>query len=281
MFGYILADKPELKIREFYEYRSYYCGLCKILKKDYGISAQLCLNYDMVFLILILTGLYEPVEKKEKHICIASPIRHEFIINDFTYYCADMLVMAAYFKAIDDVEDEKKLYSRFLAGVLKPSSKKIQKKYPIKFNKISNLLDRLKKAEKDNSPLEKVSSISAEVQSEIFSYKDDIWNENLRKLGEYIGKFLYILDAYDDVEKDIKSGNFNPLKKDFENLNLIDFENKYKNYLQYNIAKAAEEIEILPIEKNSGIVRNIIYSGVWGKFNLISERRKKENERSL
>ncbi|MBR7147285.1 MAG: hypothetical protein IKD13_00520, partial [Firmicutes bacterium] len=63
MFGYVLVDKPELKIREFDVYKSWYCGLCQKLKERSGFLGQMTLTYDMTFLILLLHGLYEPEER--------------------------------------------------------------------------------------------------------------------------------------------------------------------------------------------------------------------------
>ena len=68
MFGYVTIDKPELKIREFDEYRSFYCGLCRELRERYGIPGQISLSYDMTFVILLLSGLYEtPTRRGTTH----------------------------------------------------------------------------------------------------------------------------------------------------------------------------------------------------------------------
>lgn len=60
MYGYVVVNKPELKIKEYDMYRSYYCGLCEELLSDYGINGQISISYDMTFLLVLLTGLYEP-----------------------------------------------------------------------------------------------------------------------------------------------------------------------------------------------------------------------------
>ena len=73
MFGYITINKPEIKFKEFDIYHAYYCGFCRILKKEYGLSGQATLTYDLTFLIMLLSGLYEPEEKIGQTHCIVHP----------------------------------------------------------------------------------------------------------------------------------------------------------------------------------------------------------------
>ena len=66
MFGYVMVNKQELKFKEFDQYHAYYCGLCRVLREKYGFSGQFALTYDCTFLVMFLTGLYEPEEKIEE-----------------------------------------------------------------------------------------------------------------------------------------------------------------------------------------------------------------------
>lgn len=107
MFGYICINQPELKVKDYEAYRGYYCGLCHELKKRYGRIGQMLLSYDMTFLVILLTGLYEPEESREYHRCIPHPVRkHMQIQNEITGYAADMNVLLSYRKALDDWKDE-------------------------------------------------------------------------------------------------------------------------------------------------------------------------------
>ena len=106
MFGYITICKPELKIKDFEKYRGYYCGLCQDLKKRYGRSGQLTLSYDMTFLILLLSSLYEPDTQLSSCKCVAHPFEaHPTRQNIFTEYAADMNLLLSYYKCVDDWED--------------------------------------------------------------------------------------------------------------------------------------------------------------------------------
>ena len=113
MFGYVLVNKPELKIKDFEKYRSYYCGLCHALGEMHGMAGRLTLNYDMTFLIMILTDLYETEETITYGRCPLHPARkHCARRSPVTDYCADMCVLLAYYKCKDDWDDEKKLKAK-------------------------------------------------------------------------------------------------------------------------------------------------------------------------
>ena len=98
MFGYVTAHEPELKVKDFAKYKSYYCGLCQMLKKKYGHLGQITLTYDMTFLILLLTSLYEPETKQTKCHCKVHPVKKQTILqNEITEYAADMNLILAYY----------------------------------------------------------------------------------------------------------------------------------------------------------------------------------------
>ena len=110
MFGYVVLNKPEIKFKDFDLYRSFYCGLCRELKEKYGISGQISLTYDMTFVVILLSALYEPDTQKGTTRCIIHPVRKQTVRrNEVTEYAADMNVLLTYYKCRDDWEDEKKV----------------------------------------------------------------------------------------------------------------------------------------------------------------------------
>ena len=121
MFGYIVMNKPEIKMKDFDLYRSFYCGLCRELREKYGISGQITLSYDMTFVILLLSGLYEPKTYKGTTRCILHPVRKQPVRkSEVTEYCADMNVLLTYYKCLDDWKDDRKYvklgYAKLLEG---------------------------------------------------------------------------------------------------------------------------------------------------------------------
>ncbi len=277
MFGYVVVNKPELKMKDFYKYKAYYCGLCKTLKEKHGRFGQMTLSYDMTFLILLLTSLYESETTREMNRCVTHPIRkHDTLCNEITEYVADMNIALTYHHLLDDWQDEKSILGLTGAKIIKHHYFNIEKKYPRQCDKIRESLSRLQECEKklDNN-IDTVAGCFGDLMSELFVYQQDMWEQNLRKVGFYLGKFIYILDAYDDVEKDIKKRSYNPFTKNFES---ESFDEYCGNLLNMMIAQCTNEFEKLPCLVDVDIIRNILYEGVWTKYNKIQEDRLKRKE---
>ena len=104
MFGYIRINKMDLTFREFDYYKGYYCGLCKYLKENHGEISRLSLNYDITFLIVILTALYKVESTITEERCIANPLKKKMrIVNEVTEYAASMNILLSYYKLEDNL----------------------------------------------------------------------------------------------------------------------------------------------------------------------------------
>lgn len=278
MFGYVVMNKPEIKFKDFDMYRSFYCGLCRELKERYGLSGQITLTYDMTFVILLLSGLYEPPTKKGSTRCIVHPVRRQPVRkNAITEYAADMNIFLTYYKCKDDWNDERSIPGFAFGKLLEGKVKKSEKIWSKKVQTIVSCLDELSALEKENATdIDRVSGCFGRIMAEIFAYREDVWEPTLRRMGFYFGKFIYLLDAYDDVEEDVKKGNYNPFSKDYI---IKGFDDRVKNMLMMMMAETCREFEKLPIIKYTDILRNILYSGVWCRFENVSGKRKKEQEK--
>ena len=277
MFGYIVINKPEMKFREFDMYQSYYCGLCKSLKDRYGKIGQMTLSYDMTFLALLLSSLYEPETESGYRRCVAHPVeKHLYRQNEFTDYAADMNLLLSYEKCLDDWNDEHITKKRLMAGILKSRNEQVAKKYPEKFDKICQCMDTIHEYEKSESRnIDEVAGVFGEIMAEIFAYRQDEWEETLRCMGFFFGKFIYLMDAYEDVETDVEKGTYNPLKDIYQK---DDFEELAGQVLLMMMAECSKAFERLPIVENVQILRNILYSGVWSKYDLVKQKRKEQKE---
>jgi len=277
MFGYIVVNKPELKIKDFEVYHSYYCGLCRALKTDYGVRGQLTLNYDMTFLVILLTGLYEPETVEGAYRCALHPfMRQTARSNVFTKYAAAMNVILAYYKCEDDWQDErridKKAFSKLLQGSLKGMGAAEQEKR----ERIAWLLREISRCEKQGvADIDRMTTLSGEMLGEVFAYRQDGWEEELRVIGFYLGKFIYLCDAYEDVEEDIRKGSYNLLKDRAADK---DFDRACGEMLKMMIAQCCREFEKLPIILHVDILRNILYSGVWSRYERTREKRLKNSK---
>lgn len=273
MFGYVTINKPEMKFKEFDIYHGYYCGLCHTLKKQFGNITRLTLNNDLTFIAILLSSLYEVETKKEKSRCLLHPVhQYEKYFNECIDYCAKMTIVLTYFKCQDDWIDEKKRDKQLFMKILSSNFHKIKIQYEDKVNKIEKYLNEIHICEeKKDFNLDEIANYSGYMMAEICTYKNDIWYDDLYEFGFYLGKFIYFMDAYDDIERDIKKKCFNPF---IHLYNEDNFDDRCFEILEMMISKATVAFECLPIIENSEILRNILYSGVWSRFELIKRNRK-------
>ena len=274
MFGYVTIHKSELKIKDFNRYQGYYCGLCRSLRLRYGLTGQLALNYDMVFLAVLLTGLYEGRELLAMRRCALHPsAKHLSIQNPYVDYAADMTVLLTYHNLMDNWIDDKKVGSLAAAGVLKKKCGHIWERYPRQWNAMTEYLKKLHGYEKKNGEsLDAAAGFTGELLGEILVYRQDEWEKSLRHIGFFLGKFIYLMDAYEDLEEDEKLGRYNPLLKKKHD---PEFEAWCRQVLTMMMAECASEFEKLPILKDIDILRNILYAGVWTKYETV----KRDKER--
>ncbi|MBE0600192.1 MAG: hypothetical protein IH607_00275 [Firmicutes bacterium] len=265
MFGYVTANYKALSEEDREQYRFYYCGLCRALQHRYGNLSRLTLNNDMTFLLLLLSSLYEPEEETAFRRCVMHPLkRMPYMTSEPAAYCADMTVLLAYLKALDDRADEGSLRAKAGAAALKKSFQRVKALYPDKVEKIAAMIGEINAYEaRGGEDIDVPINLSGAFLGEIFCYRNDAWGEDLRALGEALGRFIYLMDAFDDLKADVKKGRYNALKpySDQEH-----FETFCEDGLLMMISESARVFETLPLEKHLSILRNVLYSGVWTRY---------------
>lgn len=272
MFGYVIINQGDMKFKEYDVYHSYYCGLCRKLKEKYGVMGQATLTYDMTFVVMLLSSLYEPEICEDTTNCIAHPFeKHTTRQTIYTEYGADMNLLLSYYKCVDDWKDEKKLHKLAAGKLLYRGYRRAYEKYEKKARKIEGCLRELSREEERRSgDIDKVSGLFGQIMSEIMAPKEDVWEETLRRIGFYLGKYIYLLDAYEDLYDDRKSGRYNPF---YEKAEDPDFDEEIKTILTMMMSECSKEFETLPIIDYVEILRNILYSGVWYRFEAIRRKR--------
>ncbi len=279
MFGYVRINKMDLTFREYEHYKAYYCGLCKYLKRNHTELSRMTINYDITFLIVLLSSIYQPSAQVFHEKCIVDPVKKKkHIINEITEYAASMNILLAYYKLEDDVNDEGDIKSRLLRRAYRKSFKTAYDKYPQKADFIKACLGELRSLEDDQSTsIDQTSNCFARLLEEIFDYKDDEYRDRLRKVGFNIGKYIYIMDAYEDLDQDLQKGRYNPFssyKDDREGLKV-----RVDKLIGMTLARLEEAILDLDIKVNKSIIDNIIYSGVYLRYKgLINGGDKKKQE---
>ena len=282
MFGYVRINKMDLTFREYEHYKAYYCGLCKYLKRNHTELSRMTINYDITFLMVLLSSIYQPSAQVFHEKCIVDPVKKKkHIINEITEYAASMNILLAYYKLEDDVNDEGDIKSRLVRRAYRKSFKTAYDKYPQKADFIKACLGELRSLEEDQSTsIDQTSNCFARLLEEIFDYKDDEYRDRLRKVGFNIGKYIYIMDAYEDLDEDIEKGRYNPFtdyKDDREALKL-----RVDKLIGMTLSRLEEAILDLDIKVNKSIIDNIIYSGVYLRYKgLINGADKKKQEANM
>lgn len=276
MFGYVFANKEILTEEELGRYKSCYCGLCRALKKRRGSLSRMTLNYDMTFLIMVLSAMYEPDEESGCENCAAHPFRkNAWRSSEITDYAADMNLALSYLNMLDDWNDDGNLFRLALAGLFSEEYFYVKQKYPAKCGFMEDRLKTLRDLELSRcGDPDAGAGCFGSLTGELFSFrKDSLWGGEIRAFGESLGKFIYIMDAVIDLDRDIAKDRYNPLRSMRENG--CGDEDFYR-ILTMLIAECAGRFERLPIVTDAGIIRNILYSGVWQRYNMyIGEKKRK------
>ena len=271
MIGYITVNREELKVKELGVYQAFYCGVCKDIKERYGQLPRLTLSYEMTFLAMLLSSVYDERPSSERLKCALHPLTRQVCVrNKYTAYAADMCLISSYHNLMDNWADEQSVKSVIFADLIRRNYRKAASKYPRQTKAVIRCVRETHKAEASGSyELDLAAGLTGHMLEEIFKYeKDDILNRDLGRMGFFLGKFIYLMDAYDDLEKDMKNGCYNPfvpMRGD------EDFEERVKETLTMMAAEAAAAFERLPAIDYIDILRNVLYSGIWTKYALIQK----------
>ena len=273
MFGYVLANLEDLAPEEKERYRAAYCGLCHTLGERYGFQARLGLSFDLTFLTLLLSSLYEPEERQGESWCIVHPCKkHAFFRNRCTDYAADMTIALTYYKCLDDWKDEKKLHKKCYAALIRGAYNRIRKVWPIQCRAIEEEMRVIAEVESAANPQpDAAANAFGRLMASLFVFEKDRWEAQLRSLGYGLGRYIYFADAAVDYFQDEKKGSYNPLR-------LLEIKPEdIRPVLMMLLGEASQAFEILPLVQDAHLLRNILYSGIWLKYNrgMQAERNQK------
>ena len=275
MFGYISVNQADLSKERFARYQSHYCGLCLALREGFGQKERLTLSNDMTFLAILLGSLYEPKEQQLDFHCPAHPLKkHTGVLSDAARYAADMNILLSYFKCLDNEADEKNPAGALKTALLRRAFGTVQAKYPEKCAFVKDCLDKISALERQNSlDVDGLCRLSGDMLGEIFVWKKDIWQDALRQVGQGLGQFVYLMDAFEDFDGDVKKHRFNPLKA-------LHGQKDYTEIIGQSLtlfaADAARAFEVLPLVQDIDILRNVLYSGIWARFVRLTQKKNKE-----
>lgn len=278
MFGYVIPNQSALSPEAQSRYRSAYCGLCRRIGALHGLCGRLTLSYDLTFLNLLLCSLYEGetvCEQGCSH-CPVHPLRKSaWRCAGPTDYCADLSVALHYYNAQDKWKDDHNPIALCCEKLLARPALEAAQRWPRQCDAIRSCLDRLSEYEAAGSTdLDAVSGCFGELMAELFDYRQDVWSPELRSIGTSLGKYIYLLDAWDDLERDQRHGSYNPLK---DLSHSPTYEEEMREIFELLLAQCARSFERLPCVEDADLLRNILYSGVWLKYNCKTAKQRRDH----
>lgn len=295
MFGYVTPLKAEMKVKDFARFKCYYCGLCCHIKKEFGNMPRLSLNYDMTFLGLLLDALNPEELEVAHHRCSLHPTERKIIItnNRALAYAAAMNISLSYYKLLDDVYDDKNFKSRFLSTLLSPYTRKFSAPILEINDKLKQCLDKLSTLENNKSfiYIDEISDPFSDLVGILLrDYPYELIDDSaelrsiLYNLGYSIGKWIYLIDALDDLKSDMEKGKFNPINFLY-NKNSLPYDKfieSVKPKIEFTILNCGysckENLDKLNLNRNNDILYNIIELGLMDKYANIVKHPESTNE---
>lgn len=267
MFGYVRPLKGELKVREYESFKSVYCGLCHELKKRCGFAARFVANYDLTFMAMLLSEQTKPCYMHKR--CIASPFRKKCCCcsDPALEVAADYSVILAYWKLRDSVEDDGSIKARLASLLLRRGYKKAAASAPEFDSLVRENLRTLAalEAESCDSIDRTADSFAAILRAAAEGAGSEERRRILAQIFYHVGRVVYILDAVDDLERDVRDGSYNPLiyrfNTDSDKLS-DEAAEQLKTTLYHSQGLLASAFELLPATPWTGVLTNIIYDGL-------------------
>ncbi len=284
MFGYIKADLPNMYVKDTVLYQAMYCSLCKGIGQTCGQKARFALNYDLTFLSVLMHNLMGEDVKVEKQHCVVHLIRKRPIAltDELTKRIAILNVILAYHKLNDDVIDSGK--GKIKRSFFKKAYKKAKKIEPEMDNAVKKMYDALLKLEKSKcDSIDMIADPFGNMMQDIVKIiMQDKLSEEVSELCYYLGKWIYLIDALDDFDKDKKKNNYNVFICAYKDANSQDeLICKYKQDLilvfSSVLSRIGELTSRINYKFNHDLIDNVLYRGLSAQTKRIMEKEKCKN----
>ena len=276
MFGYIAPVLSVLDEDQKRRYRGVYCGVCQSLRNASGAAGRSILSNDLTFLAILLNSLYEPETDLRERRCAVHPLKsHPCQSSEMIRYASEMNILLSWYKFQDQWMDDHALSGRAGQRWLRKAADEVKQRRPVQSRAVEDALNQLWAAEKQDSPSpDLLCNLSGAMLGAVFVPRpDDLWAGELYAVGAGLGRFVYWMDAWEDYNADQRRHRFNPLAVYHDR---PDYEDFCRQTMELFLAEAAEHFELLPLEKDLDLLRNVLYSGVWQRWWALNhaERRK-------
>ena len=284
MFGYVIPDKPNLFIKDFYAFRAFYCGLCKATGKQSGTLMRFATNYDATILNILVHNVVNKEVEIKKQRCILHPFRKKemIVVDDLTKKVADVNTLLMYYKLSDNIIDgDSVLKCKAIKNLLWRKFKKARKRHPLAVDIITRNYTSLMLCEDDNATnIDEVSHCFGSMLRSLGEYLTGNTSNEVGMVFYCLGKWVYLIDALDDYDEDANSDRYNPWVASFgkfaDKKTFIDSKKTdILSMINGLIDVLVENYDTLDMPVQEGVLTNTFYYGLKMQTNRIISGDKK------
>ena len=279
MVGYLKIHKPEMKVKEYETYRAFYCSLCHVLGRRYGFGARLLLSYDLTILAIFAACMQNASCPFAPTRCPVNPTKKckkPALSFPALEWAADLTVIISFFKLQDTLQDSgfwKRTAARLLRPYLSLLCRKARKFRPEEYRQTALYMARQFRVEcAPQTGLDEAAEPTGAFLSYIAS---QCAPENQRKaagdFGYFLGRTIYLADAFDDLQKDLKRGNFNPFIQAYHITaeTLPQRAGDCRRALDLTVSEAIDRFDALETGVYSEILDNLVRLGLFAEIDRI------------
>lgn len=270
MFGFVVTNPEKLTEEQNARYRGVYCGVCRAMGERQGRAHRMALTYDLVLPVLLFSSVTGTGYAESEIRCGAHPFKKRATLtNEYTAFAADMNILLAYYKFLDDLKDDGGVVPAAEAAVFWDKAQMLKEKYPDLSNTIDRCLAGIAAAEKrDERDADVPASLFGDLLGSIFAYYDLPCRQALYDFGYSLGKVIYFMDAAVDIKADLKKQRYNPL--------ITKNEAERRALLELQLGDCMLKYNALPLAQDKEITDNILLSGIWTAYEM---RNRKASQR--
>jgi len=288
MFGYVNADKPNMLMKDYAVFRAYYCGMCQTIgKRSKSQLMRIGINYDVTFLALLAHNFCKQEPEIKQSRCAFHLLGKKYLIvkkNEILLRIADINTILGYYKVEDDVLDGGGLKYKIGRLFVRRHYLKAARRLPALAESVKSNYQRLREFEqKKETSVDKLADCFAAMLQDVGREACGVRDPLLDELCYNLGRWIYLIDAYDDLDRDIEEGKFNPLAPDGK-AGVLDGGKLKENVrfaLEHAVANIRAAYDAMDITVSEGALSNIVYRGLKARTDEILERRGKKCKRTL
>ena len=279
MFGYVRPFKPELLVREYSQYKAVYCQLCRVLGQEYGPLARFTLSYDCSFYAMAALSLSGEKPREERARCVMNPLKACTYLpapGEAYQNAAALCVLLTYHKLRDNLQDQgffRSFGSRLLSLPARSMAKKAGRRFPWLAAAVENAMEAQRLAESEAAGPDPCAEPTAKLLEEVFGRLagcDEKLRPALESFGYFLGRWVYLMDAADDLAQDLKEGSFNPFiarlglegETKLEGEKRRQAEESCNAALNATAARLVLAMNLIPLGDFAPVIENVVTKGL-------------------